>query len=46
MYSTSPHDLMNLYLHAKYVPHKHAEQVAGICVALASAAGHLCYANI
>ena len=32
--------------HSQYVPHKHAEQVAGVYAALASAAGQLCYADI
>ena len=27
-------------MHAQYVPRKHAEQVAGVCTAVASAAGH------
>ena len=39
---------MNIYIfgvaaHAQYVPHEHAKQVAGVCAALASVAGQLCY---
>ena len=33
-------------VHARYMPHKHAEQVAGVCATLASAAGQVCYANM
>ena len=32
-------------VHAQYVPHEHAGQVAGVCAALASAAGQLYYAD-
>ena len=32
-------------VHAQYVPRKHAEQVARVCTAVASAAGQVCYAD-
>ena len=32
--------------HAQYVPREHAGQVAGVCAAVASAAGQVCYADM
>ena len=33
-------------VHAQYVPREHAGQVAGVCAAVASAAGQVCYADM